>query len=66
MLLEKNQITDYELKSKILFENGWENYYHDDNWIKTQWMKDGLPYDKMGISTDEAYEQVSNEEKIIL
>jgi len=35
---EKNEIENYEEKSKVLQENGWVTWYHDDNWIKTEWI----------------------------
>ena len=52
MLKQKHEIKDYEEKSKLLKENGWETWYHDDNWIKTEWIHQGKRYDMMGRSTD--------------
>lgn len=57
-LKEKTQIENYEEKSKFLLENGWETWYHDDNWIKTEWIKQGKKYDMMGRSTDDVYQQL--------
>ena len=58
MLKEKHQIENYEEKAKILQKNGWEIWYHVDNWIRTEWIKQEKPYDKMGISTDDAYNKI--------
>jgi len=30
-LKEKHEIENYEMKAKLLRENGWETWYHDDN-----------------------------------
>jgi hypothetical protein len=58
MLKKKEQIENYEEKSKILCENGWETWYHDDNWIKIEWREQGRRFDYMGKTTDEAYNSV--------
>lgn len=55
MLKKKEQIENYEEKSKVLCENGWETWYHDDNWIKIAWLEQGRRIDYMGKTTDEAY-----------
>lgn len=52
---DKNEILNYEEKAKLLRENGWNTYYHDDNWIKTEWIEKGLKYDVMGHETDDVY-----------
>jgi hypothetical protein len=57
-LKEKHQIENYEEKSKLLCENGWETWYHDDNWIKTEWIVQGKKYDMMGRSTDNIYSKL--------
>jgi len=31
MLKDKHEIENYEDKAKVLRENGWETWYHDDN-----------------------------------
>ena len=54
-LKNKNEIPLYEEKAKVLKENGWETWYHDDNWIKVEWIEQGLKYDMMGIPTESAY-----------
>jgi hypothetical protein len=59
MLKQKHEIKDYEEKSKLLKENGWETWYHDDNWIKTEWIHQGKRYDMMGRSTDEVWEKLT-------
>ena len=55
MLKSKKEIENYEEKAKVLQENGWETWYHDDNWIKTEWVKQGKSVDRMGDSTDRIY-----------
>ena len=54
-LKEKHQINNYEEKAKLLKENGWVTWYHDDNWIKTEWIEQGKKIDWMGEDTDDAY-----------
>jgi regulator of RNase E activity RraB len=58
MMKQKNEIENYEDKSKVLYESGWETWYHDDNWIKTEWIKQGKAYDMMGDSTDRVYASI--------
>jgi hypothetical protein len=58
MMKQKNEIENYEDKSKVLQENGWETWYHDDNWIKTEWIEQGKAYDMMGDSTDRVYASI--------
>ena len=55
MLKDKKDIENYEEKAKFLKENGWETWYNDDNWIMTEWAKQGKAIDRMGCSTDSAY-----------
>ena len=55
MLKNKNEIENYEDKAKVLQKNGWEPWYHDDNWIKTEWVEQGKKIDMMGRSTDKVY-----------
>jgi len=55
LLKEKHEIENYEEKAKFLSENGWETWYHDDNWIKTEWINKGVKYDMMGRETDDVY-----------
>jgi hypothetical protein len=55
MLKNKHEIENYEEKSKTLLENGWETWYHNDNWIKTEWWEQGKKIDMMGRSTDDVY-----------
>ena len=55
MLKSKKEIENYEEKAKFLQENGWETWYHDDNWIKTEWVEQGKSVDRMGDSTDRIY-----------
>jgi hypothetical protein len=63
MLKNKHEIENYEEKSKILHENGWETWYHDDNWIKTEWWEQGKKIDMMGRSTDDVYEDIIENSK---
>lgn len=55
MLRDKKDIENYEEKAKFLEENGWETWYNDDNWIMTEWREQGKSIDRMGTSTDSAY-----------
>lgn len=67
----KHEIENYEHKANVLRENGWDTWYHDDNWIKLEWYKDPkIRIDHAGISTDSAYyeyseEKIENDLKII-
>lgn len=61
MLKNRNEIENYDLKSKVLKENGYETWYHDDNWIKTEWVNNGIKIDYAGIPTDVAYNEISDE-----
>ena len=61
MLKNKNEIENYEEKAKVLQENGWETWYNDDNWIKTEWIEQGKKIDMMGRSTDKVYQTLINE-----
>jgi hypothetical protein len=54
----KEEITNYEEKAKVLHENGWNTWYHDDNWIKKEWVQNGLKYDTMGQETDDVYNSI--------
>lgn len=54
-LKRKDEIANYEEKAKLLKENGWETWYNDDNWIKTEWVEQGKKYDMMGRGTDDVY-----------
>jgi hypothetical protein len=63
MLKNKHEIENYEEKSKILLENGWETWYHDDNWIKTEWYDQGKKIDMMGRSTDDVYRNIIENSK---
>jgi hypothetical protein len=63
MLKNKHEIENYEEKSKTLHKNGWETWYHDDNWIKTEWWEQGKKIDMMGRSTDDVYEDIIENSK---
>lgn len=53
-LLRKHEIPNYEEKAKLLREKGWDTWYHDDNWIKKEWIDQGKKIDMMGRSTESA------------
>lgn len=57
-LRSKYEIDNYEEKAKVIQENGWENWYHDDNWIKPEWIEQGLRYEYMGRSTEDVYRNI--------
>lgn len=61
MLKKKSEIETYEEKAKVLKENGWETWYDDDNWIKTEWIEQSKKYDMMGRSTDDVYQTLIDE-----
>ena len=54
-LKNKADIPNYEEKAKFLQANGWQTWYNDDNWIKTEWYGQGKKVDMMGRTTDSAY-----------
>lgn len=54
-------IENYDEKAKALMENGWETWYHLDNWIKTEWRDKGIKIDMAGRSTDQAYKTLKIE-----
>jgi len=54
-LKQPEEIENYDLKAKTLRENGWEDYYHPDNWIRTEWKNTFYGADRRGCSTDAAY-----------
>jgi len=58
MLKDKSEIPNYDYMASILKESGWETWYHDDNWIKVEWVQQGKRYDMMGRSTESAYKNV--------
>ena len=60
MLKERYEIENYDDKANLLRANGWDTWYHDDNWINTEWEKQGKAIDRMGMSTDLAYTYVNN------
>ena len=57
----KSDIENYLEKAKLLIENGWETWYHFDNWIKGEWVTQGKRYDYMGRTTNDAYNIVLKE-----
>ena len=63
LLKNKNEIASYQEKAKCLRDNGWETWYNDDNWIKTEWYNQGKKIDMMGRSTESAYKTVNKNDK---
>lgn len=63
MLKLKSEIPNYEEKAKFLIENGWETWYNDDNWVKSEWVGSGKPFDTWGRSTDELYNMLTKNNK---
>lgn len=61
----KHEIPNYEEKAKVLRENGWEPWYNDDNWIKTEWYDQGKKVDMMGRSTEYVYNSIMENSKQI-
>lgn len=60
----KNEIENYDYKAEVLRKNGWKTWYHDDNWIRTEWYNDPtIRIDYAGISTNIAYYQYSPEKE---
>lgn len=56
-LRDKQDIENYNEKSKFLNDNGWVTYYHDDNWIQEDWFEDlNIRVEYVGLNTDETYE----------
>ena len=56
-MLDKTQIVDYDIKHKLLTENGWVEFYHVDNWISPKtWNDPKANRDRAGQSMDSAYE----------
>lgn len=51
-------------KEKILVENGWEKWM-GDSWIKTEWIKQRLPYDRMATSLDGAWRTIKKHNVVI-
>jgi hypothetical protein len=58
MLRNKEEIENYEEKAKLLKENGWTDHWHEDNWVKTEWFNSKNNIDRMGLSTDRAYQTI--------
>ena len=61
LLKQKNEIENYEEKAKFLRENGWQTWWHDDNWIKTEWYYQGKKVDMMGRDTDDVYNHIDEQ-----
>ena len=62
ILKHKHEIPSYKEKAKVLKDNGWETWYNDDNWIKTEWYDQGKKIGMMGMSTESAY-KILNQNK---
>lgn len=59
----KHEMPNYDEMSKLLHENGWETWYNDDNWIKTEWYEQGKKIDMMGRSTEDVYNMLIENSK---
>jgi len=70
-LKNKEEIENYDLKAKVLEENGWTTWYNDDNWIRKEWYNNPkIRIDYAGVSTDVAYyeyspQKVEDDKKIL-
>lgn len=42
-------------REEIARKHGWEQWYHDDNWIRTEWLKKGMKVEYSGVSLDDVY-----------
>lgn len=47
-------------------KHGWEQWYHDDNWIKTEWLKKGMKVEYSGVSLDDVYMNIMQNQEIPL
>jgi len=55
-LLNPNEIENYEHKAKVLYENGWTDLWHKDNWVRKEWFDHPtIDIDRAGCSTNVAY-----------
>jgi hypothetical protein len=57
---------EYKRRFKILQENGWEDLWHPDNWVRTEYFKDPkIDVDRAGCSMEGAWcslpENIRNE-----
>ena len=60
--IDKIMGLDKKDKSQYLRDNGWIDYYHENNWINRKWFHDpSIKIDWVGMTLDEAYERVYNE-----
>lgn len=48
-------------KIEFLKENGWTDYYHPNNWIKTEWIKTKSNPSAAGLPLDVAFERCLKE-----
>ena len=55
-LKNKEDIPNYEEKAKFLQANGWQTWYHDDNWVQDKHFDSPYGPDRAGCSTEVAYE----------
>ena len=54
-LKNKEDIPNYEEKAKFLQANGWQTWYHDDNWVEDKYFDSYHGPDRAGCSTEVAY-----------
>ena len=57
-LKEKYEIPSYEEMAKVLRANGWQTWYHNDNWVNVKWYDEGKDVSMMGRSTKSAFKLV--------
>jgi hypothetical protein len=57
-LKSKSEIPNYDEKAKTLRECGWETWYHDDNWVRTEWLGQDKKIDMMGRETEDVYNTI--------
>jgi hypothetical protein len=48
-------------REELARQHGWEQWYHDDNWIKTEWLKKGMKVEYSGKSLDDVFFKIMEE-----
>lgn len=51
----------YEEKLRVISQHGWQEYY-PNNCIRTEWIEQRLPYDRMVCSVDRIYNAIMKEQ----
>jgi hypothetical protein len=61
-LSSPSEIPGYSVKAKLLKHNGWVDFYHPDNWVKSEWRSDSsINIDWAGVNTEDAFAQMVKE-----